>query len=62
MFPIVERRMCKGRHEMQSLQGNSEMLELETREKLIKEYDKLRLRKKSFSLKSYTPWGQKRVE
>lgn len=47
---------------MQSLQGKGEMLELETREKLIEEYDKLRLRKKSSSLKSYTPWGQKRVE
>lgn len=29
---MVEMRMCKGRHEMQGLQGKGEMLELETRE------------------------------
>lgn len=41
---------------MQSLQGKGEMLELEAREKLLEEYDKVKLRK------SYIPRGQKRVE
>ena len=55
--------MCKGRHKiMQGLHGKDEMLELETREKLLEEYDKVRLRRKSASLESYVPHGQKRVE
>lgn len=47
---------------MQSLQRKGEMLELEASEKLFEKYDKVRLRKKNSSLKSYIPWGQKRVE
>lgn len=47
---------------MQGPQGKDEMLELETKEKLFEEYDKVRLRRKSTSLKSYVPQGQKRVE
>lgn len=60
---MVEKRTCKGRHKiMQGPQGKDEMLELETKEKLFEEYDKVRLRRKSTSLKSYVPQGQKRVE
>lgn len=47
---------------MQGLQGKDEMLELETREELPEEYDKVRLRRKSISLESYVLQGQKRVE
>lgn len=47
---------------MQGPQGKDETLELETKEKLFEEYDKVRLRRKSTSLKSYVPQGQKRVE
>lgn len=46
--------MCKGRHNIQGLQGKGE---LEAREKLFEEYDKMRLRKKGSSIKSYIPWG-----
>lgn len=62
MFPKVEKRTCKGRHEIQGLQGKGEMLEHEAREKLFKEYDMVRLKKKSSSLKSYIPQEQKTVE
>lgn len=40
---------------MQGHQGKDEMLELETREKLFEEYDKVRPRRKSTSLESYVP-------
>lgn len=60
---MVEKRMCKGRHKiMQGLQGKDETLELETREKLFEKYNKVRLRRKSTSLESYVPQGQKTVE
>lgn len=47
---------------MQGLQGKDETLELETREKLFEKYNKVRLRRKSTSLESYVPQGQKTVE
>lgn len=60
---MVEKRMCKGRHKiMQGLQGKDETLELETRDKLFEKYNKVRLRRKSTSLESYVPQGQKTVE
>lgn len=60
---MVEKRMCKGRHKiMQGLQGKDETLEPETREKLFEKYNKVRLRRKSASLESYVPQGQKTVE
>lgn len=60
---MLEKRMCKGRHKiMQGLQGKDETLEPETREKLFEKYNKVRLRRKSASLESYVPQGQKTVE
>lgn len=47
---------------MQGLQGKDETLEPETREKLFEKYNKVRLRRKSASLESYVPQGQKTVE